>query len=675
MPEITFHDCHAVWDGTSLSLGNQAIARRWKIQNGLLYNTSLRDAVSGKELLVAASAHPSPCPEFPVTDACRQFAIEAAPHQAAVTSAPALRVRLRADYDNLILTTTLLIYPGLPVITTWIEIEGGPAPSLSAEKAALLSGVESAPPKADAPLTDLCEYYQVEHIHRVLGAVSFMDHTDNKDNLAHARRDLLTIAALNEYQGNLFYLENQLDQTGAIFIKEAPLPYARPIPAAKDLTARAGQMAFSSLGAGNDSPRASYPFTTLLYSGGRAGRVAALQDYQRALRQLDPERDVIIWQNNWGDRNKDGRMSEAFLLAELEAIAETGIDQLHPDDGWEKGVTMNSTVAGGRWEGQWAEEPDFWLPHPQRLPNGWGPVANAAKRRNVKLGIWYNVDSHDDYGNWRRDVQVLLGLYRDWDFRYFKFDGVTVRSKRGEANLQRVMHEVIQKSGGEATVLLDVTAGVRPGYWQGIPYSVLFLENRYTDWHKYWPHCTLRNLWQLAEFVDPNRLVVEFLNNERNAAKYVDDPLAPIHYAPDYLFASVMFARPLAWFEASYLSAAYKTRLKSIIAAYKPHRAQIARGHILPIGQEPSGFSWTGFQSQIPGAESGYVIALRELHDSATFAYTLSWLVPGRYRFTQIAGQGADFDAEIGESGETQFALPGKLNYALYRYERVNTRR
>jgi hypothetical protein len=135
MPSCTYQDCHAAWDDMSLALSNSAIARRWKIQNGLLYNLSLRDAKSGEEFLVAPSAQPSPCPEFPVTESCRHLAIEAALYQATVVSATALRVQIHASYETFRLTTTLLIYPGLPAITTWIEIEGGPAPAAASDKA------------------------------------------------------------------------------------------------------------------------------------------------------------------------------------------------------------------------------------------------------------------------------------------------------------------------------------------------------------------------------------------------------------------------------------------------------------------------------------------------------------------------------------------------------------
>ena len=68
---------------------------------------------------------------------------------------------------------------------------------------------------------------------------------------------------------------------------------------------------------------------------------------------------------------------------------------------------------------------------------------------------------------------------------------------------------------------------------------------------------------------------MEFLNNVRNAEVYGDDPLAPGRYAPEYLFATVMFASPLAWFEVSNLPADYARRVAPLIEAWKRHRDRI----------------------------------------------------------------------------------------------------
>ena len=65
---------------------------------------------------------------------------------------------------------------------------------------------------------------------------------------------------------------------------------------------------------------------------------------------------------------------------------------------------------------------------------------------------------------------------------------------------------MLKGSDGRVVFDLDVTAERRPGYF-GLPeIGPVFVENRYTDWGKYWPHQTLRQFWALADVVDPARL-------------------------------------------------------------------------------------------------------------------------------------------------------------------------
>lgn len=675
MPTFAFSDCQADWDDSGVLVRNSLIERRWVLDRGLLRSASLTHLATGHQWQVGESAPSAPHPEFALKSAPSQTDVSADVAQPICVESRSLQISIRATYAAFALTTFVKMYPAMPAVSTWIEIsETAPQAREEIAAAGAMSGVEARRRLAQSPATetDICDYFHVDHVHARLGAVALMDCTDRNDNLAHVRWHLLTISQRLRMQGNLFYLEDQITGDGLAFLKEAPLPHARPVPCPCDLTVEGGRIWFSGLGAGQATTRTSYPLTVMCYAGGRAGRIEAMQRYQRKVREPDSERDAIIWHNNWGDRSRDTRISASFLLEELDVLADLGMDQLHPDDGWEKGISSNSATPGGRWANQW-EEPGFWDPHPERFPDGFAPVTDAARAKAVKLGIWYNVDRSDDYANWERDAQRLLDLHRQDGFDYFKLDGIAFETKVGEANIQRAMHRLVQESGGKATVLLDITAGVRQGYFSAMPYGVLFLENRYTDWHKYWPHCTLRNLWQLAEHVDPRRLVVEFLNTDRNQGLYEGDPLAPANYAPDYLFASVMFARPLAWFEASHLSASYKDALRPIVAVYKAHRQQMDEGIILPVGQEPSGFSWTGFQSQAPGATSGYLVALRELSEEPQGHFQLAFLPEGAYAFACLAGLGESFAAQVDESGTVTIGLPDMLSYGFFRYERTES--
>ena len=198
----------------------------------------------------------------------------------------------------------------------------------------------------------------------------------------------------------------------------------------------------------------------------------------------------------------------------------------------------------------------------------------------------------------------------------------------------------IAGSGGAITFDLDVTAEIRPGYF-GLPdIGPLFVENRYTDFHRYWPHQTLRNLWMLAQVVDPLRLRIEVLNNARNAEKYKDDPLAPARYRPDALFAVAMTASPLGWFEVSNLPPDYVAQMRPLVAAWKAERARMHGGAIVPVGAAPDGVAWTGFVSAAADGRGGYALLFRELNASAGYALDLAGLVSGATRATIIGGRG-----------------------------------
>ncbi len=141
----------------------------------------------------------------------------------------------------------------------------------------------------------------------------------------------------------------------------------------------------------------------------------------------------------------------------------------------------------------------------------------------------------------------------------------------------------------------------------------------------------------------PQNLQIEFLNRWRNADRYpADDPLAPQHVPFDYCFAITMMAQPLAWFEATGLPEE-AFAIAPLIRAYREHQERIHAGQIFPIGEEPSGTGWTGFQS-LRGDE-GYLIVYRELNERTERPDPLLELAGRTIACTSVAGHGDDFSA------------------------------
>ncbi|MFH1706533.1 MAG: glycoside hydrolase family 2 TIM barrel-domain containing protein [Planctomycetota bacterium] len=277
------------------------------------------------------------------------------------------------------------------------------------------SGIESGAdggPGAGAPSLRAARTLTLDTYHWRLIQVLLMDQTDSHNELVQEREWLLHPSEGLELEGNLFALENPATGEGTVFIRRAALPHARPVRSEYDLrlTPVKGKGFTLELlvAAGATDPE---PYAAVPYDGGPTGRIRALQVFQRKQRPVHSNHAVPLFMSNtWGDRSRDSRIEEGFLLREIEAAARLGVDVLQLDDGWQRGITANSARAkelGGVWEGFWAADPDFWSAHPVRLPRGLAPVAGAVRKAGLRLGLWFAPDSAREFANWRLDADRL----------------------------------------------------------------------------------------------------------------------------------------------------------------------------------------------------------------------------------------------------------------------------
>ena len=107
-------------------------------------------------------------------------------------------------------------------------------------------------------------------------------------------------------------------------------------------------------------------------------------------------------------------------------------------------------------------------------------------------------------------------------------------------------------------------------------------------------------------------------------------------------------------------------RLKAI-KVYREIQGDLHSGAILPIGDEPSGRSWTGFQS-IKGQE-GYLLVFREQNDIATKNINTYLPPETEIKLTLILGEGTSQSVSTDEESRIELTLPKPHSYALYRYE------
>ncbi len=675
--ELRFEDCYFTQDQYEVTLGNSRIERQWRCSKRGLTTVRLIDKLTRRNWAAQAIN-----PESIITFQNRLIGLSGLP--TVVTSAEiienslsaqSLRLRFTCACGQHTIDKCFEIFPGVAAIRTWLEITW-------AEDMSLL------------------DYTQVDRFSLNLWeasatAVELHDLTDYTNHLATVRE--FDLAKTSKLVGNNIFIE-KADGEGIFGYKESPVPNSQLYHLYYDFEADKQWLAgigagFHNLPAGQT--RRTYAFTFGVYSGGRDAGILALKEYQAARYKTVPERDYIISANSWGDFSTD--INEEKLIAEVEAAAALGIESVAVDAGW------TPHVMGG--------DPD-----PVKFPNGFAPLCRRAKELGVKLELWMvptrldgAIDVLKEHPEWVARTNnmtpcdrqpsyggvMLTGIelcnpecfasmkdyflrFYDEGFERFKMDTFQCDgfdSLEGDLYdhyeaLRRLMHELVVERPG-LTFTQDSTRTNRPIYDYYMDYGIIFLENRYQrgpmDGNgRYLPWKTLRNLWQVAPYIPPQKLNMELSNDEEG-------------YTPEYLFATVMFANPLFWESLARISdgptptpignptpalpaterestscppksalsslepescplsvagragvgssdcslsvagragegssGGTRARLKRMISLYKEHRAAIYAGHIWPLGDMPDGTAWTGFQSHDPKTGSGYLIVYRE---------------------------------------------------------------
>lgn len=654
-PEISFRE-------GEVRVDNGLISRRWKMVNGLPVPQSLM--VQGREWLKPDNkpgiVPPDGAPKPPVRIEWADASDAADP-----VEAPSRRGALTVlGSDGRGYRWHLQLFAGCPSVTCRLELLGASekAQGSAAVEKADNSGIEKegGTKKKESGDLDQMERLPLAAFHAELGVVELMDRTDSHDNLATERIWRMGPKETVKAATCLATLTDPLAAAGLILLKHAPLPDVRPVKSTEDVIASDRLLRLRGHGAGAEGQ--GYAWSIIAWQGGKWERSAALHRLQERFRPYRPGRDGLLASNTWGDRNRDARINEAFVLAEIAAGVELGVDVCQVDDGWQKGITANSAHAakGGVWNGFWAADPQFWTPHPERFPKGLESTVAAAKAKNMGFGLWFAPDSSNDFANWEKDLAVMVDLYARHGIRNIKIDGVKAHTKASEINLQKMLSRLRHETKGELAIDLDVTAEVRPGYFGAMQVGPLYLENRYTDWRVWFPHATLRNLWQLSWYVPPQRFRMEFLNPQRNQEKYGDDPLAPKHYPADYPFATTLVANPLAFFEVSNLPQETAKPIAALAQVWRKHRTELHTGTVLPIGDCPSGAAWTGFCSRSDTAAQ--VLVFRERTREATCQLELP--VPaGAWKVERLAGSGE----AVWRDNRLQVTVPAQLHFLWVR--------
>ncbi|MBD5233335.1 MAG: alpha-galactosidase [Bacteroidales bacterium] len=656
--------CYSIQDGDTLRMGNDAIERVFLWNNGHLITCRITDKQSGKSISTAARQ-----PDFVINRS------EPSDGKMTVVDLPSDGIRpdrtvvtISYRLGDLDVERIYRLYDGVPAIAVDTRLRGTMSGVAEREvNAADRSNIEHAEDMKVKPVTAVLDRLSLPGNHWHGRAVEFRDITDWNNNLVDVR-DFITYRKTT-YRGNILTVTDGEEGGGFVFLKEAPCSGVQ-LAYKGDFISDFGSFMVTGIGVTEDDVTpdkwtSTYSSVLCTHGGGELEALKALRAYQKQCRLLDPDRDEMVMMNTWGDRSQDAKVNEAFCLAELDRAAKMGISLFQIDDGWQAGKSPNSATAGGSFKDIYANA-SYWTPDPVKYPRGLAPIVERGRELGIEIGLWFNPSVQNDFADWEKDAATIVGLWRDYGIRMFKIDGLTITSKKGEENLRRLFDRVLADTENAVMFNLDATASRRGGYHYFNEYGNIFLENRYTDWGNYFPYWTLRNLWLLSRYVPAEKLQIEFLNKWRNTDQYAGDKYAPANYDFDYIFATTMAGQPLAWMEAANLpDEAFS--IKPLVDAYRAVQHDFHSGTILPVGSEPSGSSWTGFQS-ITGDNEGYLLIYRELNDEPEGCIE-TWLPEGKtVQLTHVLGNGKDRRVKAGPDGRIKCRIDRPNDFVMYKY-------
>ncbi|MCG6189377.1 alpha-amylase family protein [Maribellus maritimus] len=359
----------------------------------------------------------------------------------------------------------------------------------------------------------------------------------------------------------------------------------------------------------------------VLYQGNELDAQMQIKRFDRIRYPVHPDRDVFIMANTWGSEDKQDqcwyKAREENVLTEIEVCAELGIDILQIDDGWQIRKGEDSWLPAAKGPTQSYKNSEL----PQLLdgtlmpesydiyPDGFGKVRETAKEKGIRLGLW---------NAWTAPLNTLKANYDAGDFKSFKLDFAVLHTKEALDNLYYKARDLIKYSNYSAVVNWDVTERApRMGFYFGRDCGNLYLANRkaYTirPSVQYEPWQVLRDGWELASYMNLNKVQLTFQNKDLTPPEAITDALK---YSHAYNFAITLMSSPIFFTELQFLSPEARAELKPIIAKYKAERDEMYKGYVFAIGDKPDNKSWTGFQNYNPETGNGYLTVFRELNNN-----------------------------------------------------------
>jgi hypothetical protein len=396
----------------------------------------------------------------------------------------------------------------------------------------------------------------------------------------------------------------------------------------------------------------------LAWLGGDLDREIAFKTFDRLRYPIDPKRDIYIQANTWGstDNSRDARRAatEESVLQELKTCADLGIDVLQIDDGWQVPPGHPTSDPG----------PRGWHPYPETYPEGWDNVRSRAEELGLKLGLWAAAMPIS--------LEELKANFTEGGFVQYKLDFASLRSRSEIEALMKKVRAFVKWTGHRVRVNWDVTENSpRYGYFFAREYGCIYLENRKPERPisvVYRPHTVLRDLWQVARYLNLHRFQCSIQNVDRVDPAWSDAGL----HSHGYATAIALMGIPLFFQETKHYTEEAKAEIRPVLDVYRKHRDAIYKGIVHPIGERPDNASWTGFQCHLPDEGCGYLTIFRErCNVDPVKVLELGWLEEGAIYTTDLI-RGTRAENQVRPGGRVTFGIEEAPGFLFYRYSMAN---
>ena len=655
MCEVTFQDVKVFWDEQQLTFSNGAYSRKYSLETPLLHTLEMRDG-SGR-LFAGETAEKFDADLYGYAyqsefKAWRLETVNAVVRCELPFESDHILVTLRYfdDFSHTRMTREFYLYPGIAMygVRNTLEMKVIPdyffnsRPRLRREYADFRGEFFKGEPVVET-------FHPAEGFKPIM-TVEFAGHTDIHDRPV---REHLIGKDATEFTGNLLFCEDEKG-AGVMVLQEAPPsterreiePYDFRLTAAGDLLSVGWGLNHDELEPG--TLFVSYRNAVGIYHD-PVEKNELLKNYCRTRFNYGKEQYGVVC-NAWGCGNFRDRISPGFLAAEVRGAANCGADSYQVDDEWQCGglgdlCFRNKDVVLR----------DYWRINPERVENGsFDSLVQLARECGIKLALWMAPSLTKRYEDHREFTELVLDFHRRYGFDLFKIDGAFFSNYKAEQNFETMLRNIRLESNKKIFCNLDVTAGMRGGYFKLLEYGNLFLENRYAchGWGVgYHPLRTLRNAWNLAKYVRLQYLQLEVpyygdVNDEAYVKRNETDPRI---YPWDYWFAISFFGNPLLWFAPSSLSAEDQALAAKMVGLHKKYREEIFAGIISPVGAEPGAGTLSGLVSRQQGRDEFMLLFRGHEAEESEFATETQW---------ELLAGNADF-------APGKVILPEKTTYAI----------